>query len=159
MSAVPSFLMSRNGIWYLNYRIPTLIKKRYSINKQFIRKSLRTTDVYEAVKLSRKYTALLMSRKKKGSGLMKISAQTECADQQRALMLFGGDQDILNFALQIGRRVADEYGDREINGTYAEHTEFWMRREDQSFFFLSGRVADTRTPFWSVRFSMVIVPW
>ncbi|MGR0480953.1 MAG: DUF6538 domain-containing protein [Candidatus Electronema sp. V4] len=44
--------MSRHGVWYFNYRIPALIRKKYGITKQFIRKSLRTDNVYEAVKLS-----------------------------------------------------------------------------------------------------------
>lgn len=52
--------MSRNGIWYFNYRIPTAVRKRHGITSQFIRKSLRTSNTRQAVLLSKEYISMLM---------------------------------------------------------------------------------------------------
>ncbi|MGR0480955.1 MAG: DUF6538 domain-containing protein [Candidatus Electronema sp. V4] len=133
MPAVPSYLMSRHGVWYFNYRIPALIRKKYGITKQFIRKSLRTDNVYEAVKLSRKYTSLLMSSRSQGSGLMKISGQINSSDQERILMLTEGSQDILDYALDIGKKIAECYSTNEINRSYTEQTEFWKQYSEYEY--------------------------
>ena len=133
MSAVPSYLMSRNGIWYFNYRIPTSVRNRYSIKKLFIRKSLRTTNVYEAIQLSRKYTCLIMSNKKKGTGWMKISGQLKTSDDERKLMQLERDQEILNDSLLIGRKILKAYEDTEKNGTKVEQTDFWMEYSEYEY--------------------------
>ncbi len=60
MPTVPSYLMSRNGIWYFNYRIPSAVRKRHNLKKIFIRRSLRTTNMREAVLLSRDFISMVM---------------------------------------------------------------------------------------------------
>ena len=133
MPSVPTYLMSRNGIWYLNYRIPTPVRNRYSIKKLFIRKSLRTTNVYEAVKLSRKYTWLIMSNKKEGSGWKKISGQVKTSGQAKKLMQLEGDQEILNDSLLIGRKIVEKYEAVQKNGTYAQQNDFWMEYSEYEY--------------------------
>ena len=82
MSAVPTYLMSRSEVYYFSYRIPISVKNLYNVKKLFIRKSLQTTNVYEAIQLSRKYTCLIMSNKNKGTGWMKISGQVKSSNQE-----------------------------------------------------------------------------
>lgn len=60
MPSIPTYLMSRNGIWYFNYRIPTAVRKLHGIKSQFIRRSLRTSDTRQAVLLSKEYLSMLM---------------------------------------------------------------------------------------------------
>lgn len=116
MSAVPSYLISRNGIWYFNYRIPSFIRTRYSIQNRFIRKSLRTAKVREAVRLVRKYDGIIMGDMKKIRQLLKNSELTEEEKQV----------EILDDAMVIGRNIIEAYEATEKYGTYNEKNDFWI---------------------------------
>lgn len=51
----PSYLfLSRHGIYYFRCRIPLEVKKQYSISKNEVRKSLRTSNYTEALRKARK---------------------------------------------------------------------------------------------------------
>ncbi len=137
MPSVPTYLMSRNGIWYFNYRIPSFLRNRYNIQKLFIRKSLRTTNVREAIKVSRKYTCLVMDNnmgnKKPITGRMKISGQFRANDQERKLRELEDDQEILNDALVIGRKIAEEYKDAFNKGKRHEQIDFWKQYSEYEY--------------------------
>jgi len=137
MSSVPTYLMSRNGIWYFNYRVPSFLRNRYNIQKLFIRKSLRTTNVREAIKVSRKYTFLIvdntMDNKKPITGRMKISGQFRANDQERKLRELEDDQEILNDALVIGRKIAEEYEDAFKKGKRHEQIDFWKQYSEYEY--------------------------
>ena len=51
----PSYLfLSRHGIYYFRCRIPLEVKKQYTISKNEVRKSLRTSNYSEALRKARK---------------------------------------------------------------------------------------------------------
>ena len=116
MPTIPTYLMNRNGIWYFNYRIPSSIRNRYNIQKLFIRKSLRTTNVREAVKLSRKYDEVVMANVEK---ILKLLKKSELTEEEQ---LITAHYDVM----AIGKKIVEEYEDTYKNGTYIEQTDFWM---------------------------------
>ena len=99
MSRIPTYLHCRNNIWYFHYRIPTCIRKRYTIKKQFIRKSLHTSDGREAILLSRNYMAMVMANEKK---LLDMETSIERHDD----------------LIAIGRRIHEEYEAIQKNGDH-----------------------------------------
>jgi len=111
--------MSRNGVWYFNYRIPSSIRNRYNVKKRFIRKSLHTKNIREAVRLSRKYWYLIMD----GRNDHKISKidlmEQEIADHTDKMV--------------IGRKVLDEYENTMKYGDSAEQSEFWNIRSEHEY--------------------------
>ena len=74
-----------------------------------------------------------MSNKKKGTGWMKISGQTKTSDQEKKLMQLEGDQEVLNDALLIGRKIVEEYEAVQKNGTFAQQTDFWMEYSEYEY--------------------------
>ncbi len=128
MPAIPTYLMCRNGIWYFSYRIPNFLRKRYNIKKVFIRRSLRTHDVHEAILRSKKYSWLIMGKKKKTTERKK---NLDCNDNEIIQQMSNLDDleaqiELYDDALLIGRQIVAEYENVNKNGTYAEKTEFWM---------------------------------
>ncbi len=116
MSSAPTYLMSRNGIWYFNYRIPSSIRRRYNIQKLFFRKSLKTKDVRQAVKLSHKYTWMILD---KSMSLNKKIDQGPPDELEREIQKHTD-------SLVIGRKILKNYNHTMENGTYIEQTDFWM---------------------------------
>ena len=111
--------MSRNGIWYFNYRIPTSVRNRYSIKKLFIRKSLRTKNIREAVKRSREYWVLVMDDE--------TNYKMNKIDQMEQKIAAHADR------LSIGRKVLQEYKQTMEHGDSAEQSEFWTIRSEYEY--------------------------
>ena len=114
---IPTYLLCRNNIWYFNYRIPESLRYRIGASKRFIRKSLRTKDVKEAVKLSRDYIFLIMSGKDRISRIEDLEAEMERSDDM----------------LSLGYKVLEEYLETETYGNHIEKDAFWKYRSRYEF--------------------------
>lgn len=110
--------MSRNGVWYFNYRIPSSIRNRYNVKKRFIRKSLRTKKIREAVRRSREYWYLIMDDN---------DHKMNNIDQMEQYMADHADK------LAIGRKVVEEYENTMKYGDSAEQSEFWKIRSKYEY--------------------------
>ena len=124
MSKIPAYLSCRNKIWYFYYRIPTLIRKRYTLAGQFIRKSLHTSNKREAIFLSRDYMVQIMTDEKN------LRELEESIERHNDMM-------------SIGRKLVDEYNavmkygnHSEINDFYAHMTEY----QSEAFRYASERI-------------------
>lgn len=113
MPKIPTYLMSRNGVYYFYLRIPQKYIKALSLNRRYIRKSLKCKDRYEALIRSRIYLEMYMAKKRK---IDTILAEIDGLEGQVA------DHYEL---LKLGRELLSQYDAIQENGNLNDENDFF----------------------------------